>query len=87
MSKLSIPKWLESIKPPVFSENNTVSGKQKADARIKMEVFQEACADAWAAIKALGRATVRWMARWVILPLSVASVLHVPTIHPMDLPI
>jgi hypothetical protein len=55
--------------------------------RIEMEVFQEACADAWAAIKALGRAIVRWLARWVVLPLSVASALHIPAIHPMDLPI
>jgi hypothetical protein len=55
--------------------------------RTEMEFFQEACADAWADIKALGRATVRWLARWVVLPLSVASALHIPAIHPMDLPI
>ena len=55
--------------------------------RIKMEVFQEACADAWAAIKALGRATVRWLARWVILPMAVASVLYIPAIHPMEIPL
>ena len=38
-------------------------------ARIRTEVFQKSCADAWAAIKALGRATVRCLARWVVLPL------------------
>jgi hypothetical protein len=54
-------------------------------ARIKMEIFQEACAYAWAAMKAIGRATVRWLARWVVLPLSVASALYIPSIHPMDL--
>lgn len=32
-------------------------------ARIKMAVLQQACADTWAAIKALGRATVRCLAR------------------------
>ena len=50
-----------------------------------MEVIQEACADAWAATKTLGRATVRWLARWVVLPLSVATALHIPSIHPMEL--
>jgi hypothetical protein len=55
--------------------------------RIEMEVFQEACADAWAAIKDLGRAVTRCIARWVIMPLAILSSLYIPAIHPMDLPI
>ena len=56
-------------------------------ARIEIEIFQKFCRDTWTAIKELGRDLTQWIARWVIMPLSVASVLHVPTIHPMDLPI
>jgi hypothetical protein len=55
--------------------------------RIEMEVFQEACADAWTAIKDLGRAVTQWIARWVIMRLAILSSLYVPAIHPMDLPI
>ena len=55
--------------------------------RIKMEVFQKACADAWAAIKAMGRATVRWLARWVVLPLSIACMLWIPFAGPAELPL
>jgi hypothetical protein len=56
-------------------------------ARIEIEIFQEFFQDTWNTIKELGRATVRWLARWVVLPLSVASALYIPAIHPMDLPI
>ena len=54
-------------------------------ARQEKEIFQEACADAWVAIKQAGRDTVQWLARWVVLPLSVASTLYIPSIHPMEL--
>jgi hypothetical protein len=78
------PLYHQSQQTRITSSQETAFQKY---VRIEMEVFQEACADAWAAIKALGRATVRWLARWVVLPLSVASALYIPTIHPMDLPI
>ena len=56
-------------------------------ARQEKEIFQEVCADAWAAIKQAGKDTARWLARWVVLPLSVASMLYIPSIHPMELPL
>ena len=56
-------------------------------ARIKMTVLQQACAGAWAAIKALGRATVRWLARWVVLPISIACILWIPIAGPAELPL
>jgi hypothetical protein len=52
-----------------------------------MEILQETCADAWAALKQAGRDTVHWLARWVILPLSVASALWVPAGNPAALPL
>ena len=55
--------------------------------RLKMEAFKEACADAWAAIKALGRATVRWLARWVVLPLSIACTFWIDVAGPAELPL
>jgi hypothetical protein len=55
--------------------------------RHEKEIFQEVCADAWTAIKQAGRVAVRWLARWVVLPLSVASTLYITTIHPMEIPL
>lgn len=55
--------------------------------RFKMAVLQQACADTWAAVKALGRATVRWLARWVVLPLSIASTFWIPIAGPAELPL
>ena len=56
-------------------------------ARQEKEIFQEVCADAWAAIKQAGRDTVQWLAWWVVLPLAISSSLYVPAIHPMNLPL
>ena len=56
-------------------------------ARQEKEIFQEVCADAWAAIKQVGRDTVQWLAWWVVLPLAISSSLYVPAIHPMNLPL
>ena len=56
-------------------------------ARQEKEIFQEVCADAWAAIKQAGRDTARWLTWWIILPLSIASTLYIPSIHPMELPL
>ena len=55
--------------------------------REEKEIFQEVCADAWAAIKQAGRDTARWLTWWIVLPLSVASTLYIPSIHPMELPL
>ena len=76
------PRYHQSQPTPITSPQEPAFRKY---ARTNMEVFQKACADAWAAIKALGRALVRWLARWVVLPLSVASALYIPSIHPMEL--
>jgi hypothetical protein len=53
--------------------------------RQEREIFQETCADAWTAIKQAGRDAAHGLARWVVLPLSIASALYIPSIHPMEL--
>ena len=53
--------------------------------RQEKEIFQATCADAWATVKQAGQDTVHWLARWVILPLSVASALWVPAGNPAAL--
>jgi hypothetical protein len=55
--------------------------------RQEKEIFQETCADAWAALKQAGRDTVRFLAKWIILPLTVASALWVPAGNPAALPL
>jgi hypothetical protein len=55
--------------------------------RQEKEILQETCADAWAALKQAGRDIVRFLARWIILPLTVASALWVPAGNPAALPL
>jgi hypothetical protein len=55
--------------------------------RQEKEIFQETCADVWAALKQAGRDTVHFLARWIILPLTVASALWVPAGNPAALPL
>lgn len=55
--------------------------------RLKKEIFQESCANAWAALKAFGRATVRWVARWLVQPLSIACICWIPFAGPAELPL
>jgi hypothetical protein len=54
--------------------------------RLDVEVLQDICADAWRAIKQAGRAMVRWLARWIITPLSIACAIWIPIGNPMGLP-
>jgi hypothetical protein len=49
--------------------------------------FLEAWQNTWIAAKVFSRSITRWMVRWVFIPLSVACVFRIPSIHPMDLPI
>jgi hypothetical protein len=55
--------------------------------RQETEILQKTCADAWAALKQAGRDTVRFLAWWVILPLSVASMFWIPIGNPTALPL
>jgi hypothetical protein len=55
--------------------------------RQEKEIFQETCADAWTAIKQAGISAVHWLARWVILPLSVASTFWISIGNPAELPL
>jgi hypothetical protein len=55
--------------------------------RNEKEIFQEACADAWAAIKAFGRSVVRWLVWRIFVPLSVVCALSSQLVSPMELPL
>jgi hypothetical protein len=55
--------------------------------RHEKEIFREVCIDAWTAIKQAGRAAVHWLARWVVLPLSVASTFWISIGNPAELPL
>jgi hypothetical protein len=55
--------------------------------RQEKEIFREVCIDAWASIKQAGRAAVRWLAGWVVLPLSVASTFWISIGNPAELPL
>ena len=55
--------------------------------RQEKEIFQETCADVWAALKQAGRETAHFFARWVVLPLSLANALWVPAGNPAALPL
>ena len=79
---LVAPQPAAKTQPTRKKERETIIQKF---IRQEKEIFQEACADAWNATKRAGRATVRWLAWRVFLPLSVASTLYIPSIHPMEL--
>jgi hypothetical protein len=55
--------------------------------RQEKEILQETCADAWTVSKQAGRDTVHFLAWWVILPLSVASMFWIPIGNPAVLPL
>ena len=74
------PPALTKLKPPQET-------RIERFIRIEKEIFQEACADTWAALKQAGRDTVRWFARWVILPMSVACALSIHIVSPAELPL
>jgi hypothetical protein len=76
------PSYHPPVAPQPIRQQET---KVQKFIRHEKEIFQEACADAWNATKRAGRATVRWLAWRVFLPLSVASTLYIPSIHPMEL--
>jgi len=55
--------------------------------RQEKEIFQEICTDSWTEIKQAVTNAVHWLARWVILPLSVASMFWIPIGNPAALPL
>jgi hypothetical protein len=54
--------------------------------RHEKEICLDVCRDTWAALKYLGRALVKFLARWVVMPLAISSSLYIPVIRPMELP-
>jgi hypothetical protein len=82
------------LKPqPHIAHHRTTRTKPPHETRLQrflrqeVEILQDICADAWRAIKEAGRDMVRWLARWVITPLSIASAIWIPIGNPMDLPL
>ena len=59
----------------------------QAMLRRELEMFQEACADAWTGLKQAGRSVVRWLAWKVMFPLSIACAIWIPAVSPMKLPL
>jgi hypothetical protein len=55
--------------------------------RHEKEIFQEACADTWSAIKAFGRSVVRWLVWRIFVPLSVVCALSSQLVSPAELPL
>jgi hypothetical protein len=55
--------------------------------RYEKEIFREVCIDAWTCIKQAGRVAVRWLVRWVVLPLSVARTFWISIGNPAELPL
>jgi hypothetical protein len=78
------PRPIAKTQPTRKKERET---KIQKFIRQEKEIFQEACADAWNATKRAGRATVRWLAWRVFLPLSVASMFWIPFGNPAELPL
>ena len=89
---ITIPPQRPASNAPVYHEpvliklNPPLESKLHRFICIETEIFQETCADAWAALKEAGRDTIRWVARWVILPASIACAIWVPFSNPAELP-
>jgi hypothetical protein len=67
-----------SNKPPQITHTQSFLIQEK-------ELFIDFIADVWSSLKNAGRDTVRFLARWVILPLSVTCALWVPAGNPAEL--
>jgi hypothetical protein len=78
------PSYRPSVAPQPIRQQET---KIQKFIRQVMEIFQEACADAWSAIKAFGRSVVRWLVWRVFVPLSVVCALSSQLVSPMELPL
>ncbi len=78
---------------PVYHQSPPACIKAPQETKIQKfirhekEIFREACIDAWTGIKQAGRVAVRWLVRWVILPLSVASMFWIPIGNPAAPPL
>ena len=55
--------------------------------RQEKEHLRTACADAWTAAKAAGRAAVRWIFWRVVVPLAVIASLYISFANPAELPL
>ena len=89
---ITIPPQRPASNAPLYQEPVLIQLKTPHESnlhrfiRIEKEIFQETCADAWAALKQAGQDAIRWVARWVILPASIACAIWVPLSNPAELP-
>jgi hypothetical protein len=87
-----IPRRHRASNAALHNQSSPKHTKLKQESRLEKfirhekEICLEVCRDTWAALKDLGRAITRWIARWVVTPLALSSSLYIPAIHPMDLP-
>jgi hypothetical protein len=87
-----IPRRHRASNAALHNQSSPKHTKLKQESRLhkfirhEKEIYLEVCRDIWAALKDLGRAITRWIARWVVTPLALSSSLYIPAIHPMDLP-
>jgi hypothetical protein len=78
---------------PDIAHHRTTRTKPPHETRLQrflrqeVEILQEEIADIWRAVKQAGRDMVRWLARWIVTPLSIACAIWIPTGNPMDLPL
>jgi hypothetical protein len=86
------PEYNPSPQPAILNHRATRT-KPPHEARLQrflrqeVEILQDICADAWTGLKQAGRAMVRWLARWIVTPLSIACAIWIPIGNPMDLPL
>jgi hypothetical protein len=78
------PTYHQSLPTRIVSPQET---KIQKLIRHEKEIFREVCIDAWTTMKQAGRVAVRWLARWVVLPLSVASTFWISIGNPAELPL
>jgi hypothetical protein len=87
----SIPSQRPASNDPGYNQSPSTNinlpqeNKLRNFLRQEKEIFQETCTDSWTEIKQTVRAAVHWLARWVVLPLSVACALWVPAGNPAAL--
>jgi hypothetical protein len=87
-----IPRRHRASNAALHNQSSPKHTKPKQESRLEKfirhekEICLEVCRDTWAALKDLGRALVKFLARWVVMPLAISSSLYIPVIRPMELP-
>jgi hypothetical protein len=87
----SIPSQRPASNDPGYNQSPSTNinlpqeNKLRNFLRPEKEIIQETCTDSWTEIKQTVTAAVHSLIRWVVLPLSIACALYIPSIHPMEL--